>query len=333
MKRYVALAISAILTLGGIAEAQSRIHMDTARAAAYRPGQDFTWIYDRLCFEPAPEPAAAPTAPRTGPPPRSVWYGEPAKIFDNLYYFVAKTESVAGGVAAYAITTSQGIILYDTGFDYSVEESIDKGLRQFGLDPANIKYIVVSHGHTDHYGGARYLQDKYGAHVILSEVDWGLIEKDRTPANLKPRKDMVATDGQKLTLGDTTVTMYFTPGHTPGTISMLMPLMDGSRRHVGTIWGGNNFGFQYFKDRAEAFRTYSDAAERCRGHRLQGWSGCFHFQPYRPGQGLQQDHRVEIPRAKRPAHPFVSKEAVLNHLTVVGECAASRLAGEKAPSD
>ena len=91
MKRYVLLAISAILTLAGIAEAQPRTHMDTARAAAYRPGQDFTWIYDRLCFEPAPEPTAAPANPRTGPPPRSVWYDEPAKIFDNLYYFVAKT--------------------------------------------------------------------------------------------------------------------------------------------------------------------------------------------------------------------------------------------------
>jgi metallo-beta-lactamase class B len=45
---------------------------------------------------------------------------------------------------------------------------------------------------------------------------------------------MVATDGQKLTLGDTTVTMYFTPGHTPGTISMLIPLKDGNQRHHGS---------------------------------------------------------------------------------------------------
>jgi metallo-beta-lactamase class B len=332
MKRYILLAISAILALVGAVEGQSRTHMDIARAAAYRPGQDFTWIYDRLCFEPAPEPAAAPATPRTGPPSRSVWYDEPAKVFDNLYYFVAKTESVAGGVAAYAITTSQGIIMYDTGFDYSVEESIDKGMRKFGLDPANIKYIVVSPGHTDHSGGARYLQDKYGAHVILSEVDWGLIEKDRTPANLKPKKDMVATDGQKLTLGDTTVTMYFTPGHTPGTISMLIPLKDGNRRHLGTIWGGNNFGCQYFKDRAEAFRTYRDAAKRYMDIVSKAGADVF------VSSHIAQDkiyNKITALRFRGPndPHPFVSKEAVLNHLTVVGECAASRLAGEKAPSD
>ena len=96
MKRYVVVAISAVMALAGIAEAQTRTHMDIARAAAYRPGQDFTWIFDRLCFEPAPEPGAAPAPARAGPPPRSVWYDEPAKVFDNLYYFVAKTDSVAG---------------------------------------------------------------------------------------------------------------------------------------------------------------------------------------------------------------------------------------------
>ena len=75
--------------------------------------------------------------------------------------------------------------MYDAGFDYSVEESIDKGLRKFGLDPANIKYIVVSHGHTDHYGGARYLQDKYGAQSFFPRLTGDLIEKDRTPAELQ----------------------------------------------------------------------------------------------------------------------------------------------------
>jgi hypothetical protein len=109
MKRYVVATFSAVLAVAGIASAQTRTHTDIARAAAYRPGQDFTWIFDRLCFEPAPEPAPAPAAQRTGPPPRSVWYDEPAKVFDNLYYFVAKTESVAGGVAAYAISAPSGV--------------------------------------------------------------------------------------------------------------------------------------------------------------------------------------------------------------------------------
>jgi metallo-beta-lactamase class B len=328
MKRHFAFIIIAVLLLACVAEAQVKTHMQIARSAAYRPGHDFTWIYDRLCFEPAPEPPQPAGAPR-GNPPRSVWYEEPAKVFDNLYYLGTKTDSEALGVAAWAITTSAGIIMYDTGFDYSVEETVDKGLRKFGLDPANIKYVIVSHGHTDHYGGARYLQDKFGARIILSEVDWGLIEKDRAPADRKPRKDMIGTDGMKLTLGDTTVTLYITPGHTPGTISALIPLKDGNQRHLGTIWGGNNFGFQYFKDRPDAFRTYSDAAKRYRDIVAKAGADVF------VSSHIAQDkipNKINALRFRRPGdpHPFVSKEAALNHLTVVGECAASRLAGEKA---
>ncbi len=49
---------------------------------------------------------------------------------------------------------------------------------------------------------------------------------------------MVPTDGMKLTLGDTTLTLYVTPGHTPGTLSTLVPLKDGNQRHLGYILGG-----------------------------------------------------------------------------------------------
>ena len=86
-----------------------------------------------------------------------------------------------------------------------------------GLDPANIKYAVVSHAHPDHDGGAQYLQEHYGTRVIMSPADWDVLDKQKF--GTKPKRDMEATDGQKLTLGDTTVTMYITPGHTPGTIS------------------------------------------------------------------------------------------------------------------
>ena len=52
----------------------------------------------------------------------------------------------------------------------------------------------------------------------MSEADWDTLAKYNSPAKVKPTKDMVATDGQKLTLGDTTITLYITPGSSPGTI-------------------------------------------------------------------------------------------------------------------
>src|SRR6185436_12957332 len=105
------------------------------------------------------------------------------------------------------------------------------GLKKLGLDPAAIKYVVISHAHRDHVGGAWYLQERYGARVVMSAPDWDLLE--RTAGTWpKAKRDMMATDGQRLTLGDTTLTFYMTPGHTPGTMSTLVPVRDGGKPHV-----------------------------------------------------------------------------------------------------
>ena len=184
---------------------------------------------------------------RAATPPRESWHAEPVKVFDNLY-FVGMTE-----FSAWAVTTSEGIIVIDPLFDYSVEDEVVEGLRKLGLDPADIEYVLVSHGHLDHVGGAKLLQERFGARVLLTAADWDLLERDNPP--WKPRRDMEITDGQKLTLGDTTLTMYLTPGHTNGTVSTLIPLRDGATRHVGALWGGTLFNFG---PDAARFRAYAD---------------------------------------------------------------------------
>ena len=117
-------------------------------------------------------------------------------MFDNLYFVGEKEYS------AWAVVTSAGIIIIDPIFDYSVEDQVIGGLRKLGLDPAQIKYVLVSHAHYDHVGGAAFLQDSYNARVVISEADWELLGR-ATGSWRKPKKDMVATEGQKLTLGDT----------------------------------------------------------------------------------------------------------------------------------
>src|SRR5687767_11893609 len=187
------------------------------------------------------------------PPARETWYAEPQKVFDNLY-FLGQTE-----FSVWAIATSQGIILLDAIFDYSVEAEVDEGLRKLGLNPADIKYVVVSHGHGDHAAGAKFLQDKYAARVVMSAADWDLLDQ-QNPV-WKPRRDLVATDGQQLTLGDTTITMYLTPGHTEGTISTVFPVRDGGRTHTVATWGGTLFNFGRNRPRLMA---YAQSAERFR---------------------------------------------------------------------
>src|SRR5919202_3969455 len=110
-------------------------HVAAARAAA---GQDLTGLFDRLCSDEALRPPPATPSPRTparqDPPDRSEWHAEPVQVFDNLY-FVGQTE-----YSAWAVKTSEGIVIIDTIFDYSVEDEVVNGLRTLGLDQAQIKY-------------------------------------------------------------------------------------------------------------------------------------------------------------------------------------------------
>src|SRR5690606_32360572 len=90
----------------------------------------------------------------------------PAKVFDNLYLLGMKT------VTAWALETSEGIILFDAMFHYNVEETVVESMRRLGLDPADIEYVVVTHAHNDHFGAAKHLQDTYGARIVIGAPDW-----------------------------------------------------------------------------------------------------------------------------------------------------------------
>jgi hypothetical protein len=103
-----------------------------------------------------------------GTPPRENWYAEGGQVFDNLYMLTTKMNT------AWAVKTSDGIILLDTLFGYAAQDEIVDGMKKVGLEPADIKYIVVSHAHGDHDGAVRFLQDTYHPHVILGPKDWEL---------------------------------------------------------------------------------------------------------------------------------------------------------------
>ena len=95
------------------------------------------------------------------------------KVFDNLYYVGEREYS------SWAVTTSAGIIIIDPIYDYSVEEQVVGGSKKLGLDPAQIKHVVVSHAHRDHAGGAWYLQERFGARVLLTAPDRDMLERNK----------------------------------------------------------------------------------------------------------------------------------------------------------
>ena len=292
-------------------------HVAAARAAA---GQDHIGLFDRLC---QPEPArpvaatppALPASPArpvpTGPPAKSSWEAAPVKVFDNLYFVGEKEYS------AWAVTTSDGIIILDTIFEYSVDSQIVGGLKKLGLDPTTIKYALVSHGHRDHSGGAQYLQDSFKTRVLMSAADWDMLEKNtRDPS--KPRRDMVVTDGQVLTLGDQKVTFYITPGHTLGTVSTLVPVFDHGTRHVAAAWGGTAFNFPHSKDR---FQTYIDSARRFGDLAVKAGADVL-IANHTIFDGSKTKLPAMATRKSGDPHPYViGTDSVRRYLKVAEECA------------
>lgn len=206
-------------------------HLAQARSLAARSGYQFT--FDLQC-----RPSSTPPSSLFGPgaPPAT-------KLFDNFYYVGMNS------VGAYVIKTSEGLILIDgLNSEQDARQHLVPGMQALGLDPAEIKYVIVTHGHGDHYGGVKYIQDTYKPRVIASAADWGLMNRpfkprpgdNRPPPNWgpPPARDMIGTDGQQLTLGDTTVTMVLTPGHTQGTLSLVIPVTDRGKSHALAMWGG-----------------------------------------------------------------------------------------------
>jgi metallo-beta-lactamase class B len=298
-------------------------HIETARTAAGTEWQSvFQWTCNgaiSLARPPAPRGGGAGRGRRGGgpppPPARDSWHAEPQKVFDNLYYLGMTEYSV------WAITTSQGIILLDAIYDYSIQDEVEDGLKKVGLNPADIKYVVVSHGHLDHAGGAKFLQEKYGARLLMSAADYALL--DQQNPSWKPKRDLVVTDGQKLTLGDFTMTMYLTPGHTEGTISTIFPVRDGNDRHTVATWGGTLFNFGPNRPR---LLSYAQQAERFRGIADKAGADVI------LSNHTQYDgSKVKLPavaaRKRGEKNPYVvGTDAVRRYLTVVNECAQAAIA-------
>ncbi len=329
--RYLASVVVAITVAIVVVGAQTYPdtidgHVAAAKAAA---GSDYAAIATRLCTAPAPpvpRPATPATPRATGAPARDTWYAKPVKVFDNLY-FVGQSE-----YSAWAVKTPGGLIIIDPIFDYSVEEEVVNGLKALGSDPNDIKYVLISHAHYDHVGGAAFLQDRFNAKVIMSEADWQLLEGTKATWR-KPRRELVATDGQQLTLGGTTLTLHLTPGHTLGTISTLIPVMDGATRHVAAYWGGTAFNWVANRaayitaERPDSFwfNNYIQSAQRFRTLARNAGADVL-LSNHTAFDGSKTKLPAMATRQPGDRHPYVvGPDSVGRYLTVAEECAKAGL--------
>jgi len=158
----------------------------------------------------------------------------PFKIFDNLYYVGIEWAT------SYLLVTSEGLILIDSLFDPYIETGVEH-IRELGFDPADVAYVLGTHGHFDHMGGHAYYQRNFGAQVGLTAADWkrAQVDKDHPVFAMEVADvDMVIEDGDTLQLGEQTMTFYITPGHTEGVLSMEFSVRDGNAEYRAVIFGG-----------------------------------------------------------------------------------------------
>jgi metallo-beta-lactamase class B len=250
----------------------------------------------------------------------------PTKLFDNLFFVGNEF------VGVFALKTSAGLILFDSlTSTEDVKTVLEPGLKQLGLAPKDIRDVVVTHGHFDHFGGAAYLQKTYGAHVLLSAADWQFIEHQKQApgvgAGEVPKHDLEVTDGQVLTLGDTSVTLYLTPGHTPGTVSAILPAIDQGKPYKLALFGSvlfpearepsaTNGGLAQYQSSIQHFDQVSDAA------RVDGILNTHIFI-----DGTAE--RLAAARKRTPGQPnpfLIGTANAHRYHEILGECVAAALA-------
>ena len=243
----------------------------------------------------------------------------PTRIFDNLYAFGRS------GAVVYAIPTSEGIVLIDSGYPDQVDTVLAPGLRELGLNADDVRYVIVAHGHRDHYGGSRHMQQEHGSSVVLSAADWDFVEQYRgEPATEPPERDIVAENGEAIVLGETSITPVLVPGHTPGALGLIFGVRDGASTHTAGLFGGTILISSRIPD--EGLQQYIDSLDR------------FAEIAYEMGVDVEiQNHPVMddthakidqlAGRRSGEPHPFVvGRDAYRDFLGVIAGCTRAELA-------
>lgn len=315
-------ALAACLTVGAAhaqpapASAVAAAHLERARAAA---GAEWGEAVEFFCGDTGrPNRADDPVL-------------TPTRVFDDVYA-LGRTSTVV-----WAFATPDGILLIDAGYPDQLESVLLPGLRAVGLDPADVKYVLIAHGHSDHYGAASYFQER-GARVAVSAADWDLIENPQpspfgappapaagAPAELPPpRRNIVVRDGEPIEFGGLRITPVLIPGHTPGALGFVFPVKDGTASHTAALFGGSILLVNRIPN--DGLRQYVESLERFAA--VTSRLGVdVELQNHPLYDGFESKLARLAARGPGEAHPFaVGRDAYQRFLTVMSACTSAQLA-------
>ena len=180
---------------------------------------------------------------------------EPFRIYGNLYYVGDKK------VCMHLVDTGDGLVLFDTGYSHNYD-SLIASVEALGFSPYDIKAVIHSHAHFDHFGGGDRIRKHYGAKIYMSAVDTALTREmpERALMHLAPSKDdeicypdVLIEDGDVIRIGNTEITCLLAPGHTPGTMAFFFKATDGEKSLDVGYFGGVGF-LSLYKEYLQEYR-------------------------------------------------------------------------------
>ncbi|WP_113625664.1 CAR family subclass B3 metallo-beta-lactamase [Pectobacterium peruviense] len=255
---------------------------------------------------------------------------EPYQAFDNVYYVGICW------VSAWLIKTSEGPVLIDTLYGEFTDQLIDN-IKKIGVEPADIKMVLLTHGHFDHVGGVSKLKSFTNARFVMSEEGWKEAQADANKTQGKPNAwtmpdpattDILVKNGSALSVGDTTFYAYITPGHTWGTTSYVFDIKEGNNTYRAMTIGGLGLNAIDGPQQVEAYIRSIDRIKAMVEDDKHPITVHLTAHPFSNGQ-IEIQNQLKVRQPNQP-HPMVDAEGLLKQLATLRAGAVERLAVEQA---
>lgn len=254
-------------------------------------------------------------------------YIEPWRAFDNVYYVGVCY------VSSWAIKTSDGVVLIDTLHEPHVDQLISN-LKTIGVNLADVKYVLMTHGHFDHVGGAAKLKPILpNAKFVMTQAGWNEAGESAKESEATPRRwsmipqDVVVKDGDSISIGDNTFRVLETPGHTPGTASYTFNVKDGPDTYSAITVGG--LGLNAIKD-SKQVEGYIASVDRIAALAKQpNKPVVVHLTTHPFSNGLTEVRDRLIARKPGELNPLVDPDGLLKQLELLRAGAEERLQIER----
>ena len=224
------------------------------------------------------------------------------KVMDNFYYVGTKE------LASFLITTPEGHILMNSNYEASVPV-IRAGVEKLGFKFSDIKILIAGHAHPDHVEADAMVKSLTGAQVVVGRLEETATRAFR-PGGKEHPIDRLVDEGDKVTLGGTTLTAHVMPGHTKGCLAWTLDLKEDGKTYHALVECSLNGQFLQSLDNypgiVEDFRATYKKARTLPAELWVSSHGSFY--------GLAEKYARLEKRGPGDPNPFVDPQGYLSHV-------------------